>query len=82
MCWGDVAPGEYTIHVDLHDPHGTRVSRASFPEVIEESGAILRLPLIVPLAAEWKESGRHAPTVSSEVGELASVEVVARPPAA
>lgn len=78
---GGVPAGEYTIYVDLHDPAGTRVSRATFPVVVEEVGAVLRLPQLVALDAEWKESGRHALTVSSDLGELASVEVVVRPPA-
>ena len=78
---GGVPAGEYTIHVDLHDPAGTRVSRATFPVVVEEVGAVLRLPQLVALDAEWKESGRNALTVSSDLGELASVEVVVRPPA-
>jgi len=77
---GNVAPGEYTIHVDLHDPAGTRVSRATFPVVVEEAGAVIRLPQVVALEAVWENPGRHALTVSSEVGELASVEVVVRPP--
>ncbi|HEX9683432.1 MAG TPA: hypothetical protein VGA13_10140 [Acidimicrobiales bacterium] len=77
---GDVAPGEYTINVDVHDPHGTRIGRATFPVVVEEAGAVLRLPLLVPLDIEWKETGRHVLMANSEIGELASVDVIVFPP--
>lgn len=51
-------------------------------EEVVDSKKLYEVPQLVALDAEWKESGRHALTVSSDLGELASVEVVVRPPAA
>jgi hypothetical protein len=77
---GQAASGEFTIHVDLHDPAGSRMTRASFPLVVDEPGAVIRVPLAVALEATFAEPGQHHLTVSSELGELASVILVVLTP--
>jgi hypothetical protein len=73
---GHVPVGEYTVHVSLHDPSGARKARASFPIVVEKTGAVLRIPVWVLLDVTFEAAGRHALVVSTDLREIASIEIV------
>jgi hypothetical protein len=75
---GELAPGDYTIQLKVRGPSGQRGGGAAFPLTVEEQGAVLRVPVAVPLSVEWTSYGKWTVIASSDVTELARYDLIVK----
>ena len=75
---GNVPPGDYTIHVDMLDPHDAPGGRTSFPLTVETAGELVRIPVPLTVSATFNSYGRWTLVISSEIAELARLPISVR----
>jgi hypothetical protein len=73
---GGVAPGDYTVRVEVKDPFGAIGGCLAFPVTISETGNVLRIPFTFHVPVTWTAYGTWTVIASSGIGELARYDMV------
>lgn len=75
---GGVPKGEYTIVLQIRDPHGNVTSQQTFPLTVEKPGDIVRVPRFCVMPVTFVSFGLWKVTVSSSNRELAGLDFFVR----
>ncbi|MCW2756158.1 MAG: hypothetical protein JWQ32_3569, partial [Marmoricola sp.] len=75
---GGLAPGDYTVRLEIRGPSGQIGGGAAFPLTVGEQGDVLRVPVAVPVSVEWTSYGRWTVIASSEIAELARYDLIVK----